>query len=87
MRGTEEKIFIQGVVDCLFADGDGLVLVDYKTDRVKEGRELAGKYATQLRLYAQAVEAILQKPVKETYLYVFSTSEVISMDVHEQTSV
>lgn len=84
MSGTEEKIFIQGVVDCLFADGDGLVLIDYKTDRVKEGRELAGKYATQLRLYAQAVEAILQKPVKETYLYVFSTSEVIAIDVREQ---
>lgn len=85
MAGTGEKIFIQGVVDCLFAADDGLVLIDYKTDRVKEGRELAGKYATQLRLYAQAVETILQKPVKETYLYVFSTSEVIALDTSEQT--
>lgn len=86
MQGEDEKIFIQGIVDCIFDDGDGLVLIDYKTDRVKAGQELAGKYATQLRLYAQAVATILERPVKETYLYVFSTSEVIAVDVHEQTS-
>ncbi len=30
-----ETVLIQGVIDCLFEDELGLVLVDYKTDAVK----------------------------------------------------
>lgn len=81
LAGCDEKIFIQGIADCLFADGDGLVLIDYKTDRVKDGAELVSRYRVQLELYAEAIEKILGKPVKEIYLYVFSTGEVVPVDV------
>ena len=29
-----ERILIQGVIDCLFREDDGWILVDYKSDRL-----------------------------------------------------
>ena len=80
MRGLEEKIFVQGVIDCLFRDRQGLVLLDYKTDhRHNRAEELTEKYAVQLRIYAQAVQAIFREEVTEKYLYVFSTGETVKL--------
>ena len=75
LQGCGERIFIQGVVDSLFAEDDGLVLLDYKTDRLTDG--LAEKYTAQLSMYARAVESILGQPVKECYLYAFSDHQVL----------
>ncbi|MBC8015155.1 MAG: PD-(D/E)XK nuclease family protein, partial [Sporomusaceae bacterium] len=79
MTGSGEDVFIQGVIDALFVEDDGLVLLDYKTDWVKESAELAERYAVQLNLYAEAVERIYKQPVKEKYLYVFSTKEAVRL--------
>lgn len=77
MAGSGEGVFIQGVIDVLFDEEDGLVLLDYKTDWVKESQELVERYAIQLSIYAEAVERIFKRPVKEKYLYVFSTKEAV----------
>ncbi|VBB05050.1 dna helicase subunit adda [Lucifera butyrica] len=77
LTGYGERIFIQGVIDCLFREEDGLVLVDYKTDRRQGAAELRDKYALQLSIYGEAAESILKEKVKEKYLYVFSTGEAI----------
>lgn len=79
LAGTEEKIFVQGVVDCVFADRDGLVLIDYKTDSVTDISELAEKYEVQMKLYAEAVEAVLGLKVTKVYLYAFYTGQVIPL--------
>ncbi|PKM82696.1 MAG: helicase-exonuclease AddAB subunit AddA [Firmicutes bacterium HGW-Firmicutes-14] len=74
LEGCEdEMLLVQGVIDCLLDEGDGVVIIDYKTDRVSAGEteEAAGNYRGQLNLYASAVEDILRKPVKEKYLYFF----------------
>ena len=34
---SDALILLQGIIDAWFEEDDGLVLVDYKTDRVKEG--------------------------------------------------
>ncbi|WP_425059518.1 ATP-dependent helicase/nuclease subunit A [Sporomusa carbonis] len=75
-----EHIFVQGVIDCLFAEADGLVLIDYKTDRAASEQEIAAKYAAQLSMYAVAVERILGRPVKEQYLYAFGLGRQIKLD-------
>ena len=77
LAGSGEGVFIQGVIDALFDEDDGLVLLDYKTDWVKDSVELIDRYAVQLNLYAEAVERIFKQPVKEKYLYVFSTKEAV----------
>ncbi len=70
--GTE-TIIVQGVLDCLVDEGDGYLLLDYKTGNIAPEQidaETAG-YRTQLNLYAGAVENILQKRVKEKWLHFF----------------
>jgi ATP-dependent helicase/nuclease subunit A len=78
---VSEIVIIQGVVDCLVDEGDGWLLVDYKTDRIAPGQleEAAKRYRGQLNLYARAVESILGKKVKEKYIYLFQTGLAISL--------
>ena len=54
-----------GVVD----ENGKIVLVDYKTDFVKEQEELIAKYKEQLKLYKKAIEEALDKNVDEVYIY------------------
>lgn len=68
--GSSEKIFVQGVIDVLFEEADGsLVLLDYKTDRDTVPEKIRRHYAKQIELYRQAVESILGKNVKESILF------------------
>ena len=80
-----ELVLVQGVIDCLFEEEDGLVLLDYKTDRVKPDQveTLAARYRGQLNLYARAVESILGRKVKEKYLYLFSVGAEVEMEYFE----
>jgi len=76
---TTEKVLIQGVIDCLWYQGDGWVIVDYKSDYVPPGgrEKIVARYQGQLALYSQAVATVLGQPVKAAYLYLFSTGEVV----------
>ncbi len=68
---ADEQVVVQGIADCVFREGDALVLVDYKTDRVSSGAELVERYRSQLQFYRQALESIFDLPVKEALLYSF----------------
>jgi ATP-dependent helicase/nuclease subunit A len=67
-----EPVLIQGVIDCLFEDGDGrLVLLDYKTDRVWNGdvESAAERHRFQIGLYAESVGEILGRAVDEAHVF------------------
>ena len=67
-----ENILVQGIIDLYFEESDGqLVLVDYKTDFIRDGEEsiLVDRHKEQLLLYKKALEAATNKKVKEIYLY------------------
>ena len=68
---SDALILLQGIIDAWFEEDDGLVLVDYKTDRVKEGGEniLLDRYQIQLFYYAKALAQITGKKVKEAVIY------------------
>ncbi len=74
-----EEVLVQGIADCVFQEGDGLVLVDYKTDRVKSGQELADRYCSQMRFYQQALQTVLGLPVKEMLLYSFALGDTVEV--------
>jgi len=57
---------VRGVIDLAFAEKDGWVLVDYKTDRT-EG--LLEKYRPQLETYRACWQTATGQPVKELGLY------------------
>ena len=80
LQGCGEQIFVQGIIDCLFAEADGLVLIDYKTDSAAAADELVTKYAAQLSMYALAIERIFGRPVKEQYIYAFRLGHEIKLD-------
>ena len=74
---SEEIVLVQGVIDAFFEEEDGLVLMDYKTDRIHEDAktELTHKYQRQLRYYRTALEKLTGKTVKEVWFYAFGTGE------------
>ena len=73
-----EWILVQGIIDVYFEEEDGLVLLDYKTDRVQTEEELVEKYHAQLEYYAQALERVTGKKVKEKIIYSFTLKKEIS---------
>ena len=79
VTATDEQVVVQGIADCVFQDGDGLTLVDYKTDRVKEAQELIDRYHSQMTFYKQALEPILGLPVTRAILYSFHLQQEIEV--------
>ncbi|MBB3108981.1 ATP-dependent helicase/nuclease subunit A [Paenibacillus phyllosphaerae] len=78
---SEEPILIQGVIDCLFEDEEGLVLLDYKTDRIagKDPELAAERHRFQLTLYADAIRTILGKPVDACYVYFLDGGKAVRL--------
>lgn len=76
---TEDRILVQGIIDAFYETESELVLVDYKTDRVGSGEELAARYRKQMELYKEAIERIYKKPVKKIFLYSFHLQEAIDV--------
>ncbi len=76
---SKETVLVQGIIDVFFEEEDGIVLVDYKTDRVYPGEEeiLKDRYRAQLECYKQAIEKTHEKPVKEMILYSFALDKEI----------
>lgn len=76
---SEEPVLIQGIVDAFFEEDGAIVLVDYKTDYVPEdgSRILRQRYGAQMKYYKQALQDMLQMPVKACILYsVYMDTEV-----------
>lgn len=78
---AEEKILLQGVTDCCFFEEDGLVVLDFKSDRVAPGGESARAeyYRGQLDAYSRALSRIFQTPVKQRIVYFFATATEVSL--------
>lgn len=74
-----ETLLLQGVIDCWFEEPDGIVLLDYKTDYVPEGRmdRIKERYRLQIGYYARALELLTGRRVKERYVYLFYNGEVL----------
>lgn len=75
----KEAVLVQGIIDAFFVEDGHIVLLDYKTDRVKTKEELKNRYRVQLQLYGNAVSRSLGMPVKEMFLYSFCLQEAIAL--------
>lgn len=60
---------IKGIIDLMFEEADGIVIVDYKSDRFTSEEELRQRYCKQLEIYKSAIELTMGKRVKELLLY------------------
>ena len=76
---TGREVVVQGVCDFVFEEDGELVIVDYKTDRVRCMQELSERYGRQLLIYRKAMEKMTGKPVKECVLYSIPRGEELSL--------
>jgi ATP-dependent helicase/nuclease subunit A len=85
----DESVFVQGIIDCVFEDENGLVLIDFKsdgiTDRYKDGFSqakpiLEERYRVQINLYTKALEQIWKRKVKERYLFFFDGAHILKLE-------
>lgn len=60
---NDEKVIIQGVIDCFFIENGEIVILDYKTGKMYE------KYKKQIKIYELCLEKATGIKVKETVLY------------------
>ena len=66
----QDGALLEGVVDLLFKEPEGWVLVDYKTDRIDEDFQARlPRYQEQLRHYADAWRRMSGEPVKEALVF------------------
>ena len=79
LRDESELIMVQGIIDLGFEDEGGLVLVDYKTDRVRKPETLVKRYRIQLDLYARALTQATGKPVTEKWIWSFALEKAICL--------
>ena len=81
VQAAGERVLVQGIIDLILEEADGLVILDFKTDRVIPGTEpaLADRYSSQVRLYARAAATLLDRPVSGTFLYFLASGLTIEV--------
>lgn len=73
-----DNVMVRGRIDVLIPDRDGLIIVDFKTDRVDESTvdARADFYAAQIATYRAAVKGIVATPVKSAALVFFAAKAI-----------
>ncbi|NLK01142.1 MAG: helicase-exonuclease AddAB subunit AddA [Clostridia bacterium] len=81
---ADEKVVVQGIIDCFVEKPGGILVIDFKSDRIRNEGQLDERvkyYLGQLRFYTLALERILQKPVIGVYLYFVFLGEAVKLDI------
>ncbi len=80
--GGGEIVVVQGIIDLLVQTPDGLIVIDFKSDRVSGERiaERAEAYRGQLDLYGRAAGDILRTPVRQKWLYFLSPRTAFALE-------
>jgi len=76
-----ERIIVRGIIDCLVELPDGLLILDYKTDRIPDAatwEERVAGYTVQLQLYAGAAADIFARSVKRALLVFLHGRKAVS---------
>ena len=76
-----EQVLLQGVVDCAIVDEDGIIIIDFKTDKVTEAdiEAVTKRYRPQVETYAEALSRIYEKPVKASKLWFFRLKRFVNV--------
>lgn len=78
----DEKIILQGIIDCYFEEDNKIILIDYKNDYVSSDNieEIKLRYKSQINYYAKALTRITGKVVDEKYLYLFRNRQIVEIE-------
>ena len=85
VRGGREML-VQGVIDCCFEEDGRMILIDYKSNFIRQGKQheaelerIKEEYRVQTELYSEAIMKGTGKEVSEAYLYLFTSGETVDM--------
>ena len=67
LKGSDGMI--KGIIDLMFEENDGIVVVDYKSDRFVSEEQLRHRYEKQLEIYKAAIELTTGNNVKKLIIY------------------
>lgn len=75
----DEQVLMQGVIDCLVETEDGMLVLDFKTDRVSKNgtHQRAVRYQAQLAAYRRAAQTVFDKPVTKCALFFLHTGTTV----------
>ncbi len=78
---SSDTVLLQGVIDLLFWEPDGWVVLDFKTNHVgrRQPQKVAAEYTVQLNTYADAVRRMTAQPVKSKLIYFTQGSIEVSL--------
>ena len=71
---------LQGIIDAFWIEEGRVIVLDYKTDKVKTAEELILRYKTQLDIYADALARIFDTDKSEELIYSFRLQEIIEIE-------
>lgn len=77
IKDSSENVIVQGIIDAFFVEDEEIILIDYKSDYVKDESEIYNKYLIQIQYYKKALEMVTKKKVKEAYIYLFNKNNII----------
>jgi ATP-dependent helicase/nuclease subunit A len=77
----DDQILLQGVIDCVLIEEEGITVLDFKTDFITDSNleDKIAQYKPQVQTYAKALARIYEKPVIHTYLYFFSCEKFVNI--------
>lgn len=84
-RELPPELLIQGIIDCCFADAQGIVIIDYKTDTVDWKRkeaayeEIRRRYRNQISIYRDVVKKAFDTDKIEMKIFLMRTGEMIAL--------
>ncbi|MBQ8299040.1 MAG: helicase-exonuclease AddAB subunit AddA [Clostridia bacterium] len=76
---NDDEIMVQGIIDLYYENEEGLVLVDYKSDRLHNANDFINRYKKQLEYYKMALETITHKKVTNAFIYSFEMEKTIKV--------
>lgn len=77
---STQSILVQGIIDAYIEDESSFIIVDYKTDRVKNAEDLKFRYGKQLKYYKEALSKIIKKPLETSYIWSFTLHRAITCE-------
>ena len=77
---TGDEALIQGIIDCYFFEGDNIILLDYKTDIIKDDLdEHILHHTPQLKMYKYALEQLYPQKTVYPYIHFFDVNKTVEI--------
>ena len=76
---SDEEIMVQGIADCIIKNGDEYIILDYKSDAVRDVSILKDRYEGQLLLYRKAIADLFESDNVKCIIYSFTLGGYIEV--------